>query len=124
MSLREELAAAKAQEQAAAARRANPESEARLDKFIADNPQLRDHYLTMGGKEVVRRMMRARLACAETAESRQRELEQWVKENPEVVAKVDERVKATASRIRPRVAISAAPTQAAKQGVRGPRLGL
>jgi len=126
MSLREQLAAAKAQEQASAARRANPELEARLDKFIADNPQLRDHYLAMGGKEVVRRMMRARMARAETAERRKRELQQWVNENPDVAAKVDERVKATASRIRPRAAIDAGvgETQAMKKGTPGPRMGM
>lgn len=124
MSLREQLAKLKEQERETAARRANPELEARLEKFIADNPELRDHYAAMGGKEVVRRMMLARMARAETSERRQRELQQWVKENPDIPAKVDERVKATVPRIRSRAAVSAVQTQAANQGVRGPRLGL
>lgn len=124
MSLREQLAKLKEQERETAARRANPELEAKLEKFIADNPQLQDHYAAMGDKEVVRRMMLARMARAETAERRNRELQQWVKENPDITAKVDERVKATVPRIRSRAAVNAVQTQAANQGVRGPRLGL
>jgi len=124
MSLREQLAKVQAQEREAALRRANPELEARLEKFVADNPQLRDHYLAMGGKEVVRRMMLARMARAETADRRNRELQQWVKENPDITAKVDQRVKATVPRIRPRAAVSAVQTQAMNQGTHGPRLGL
>jgi hypothetical protein len=124
MSLREQLAKVQAQEREAAARRANPELEARLEKFVADNPQLRDHYLAMGGKEVVRRMMLARMARAETADRRNRELEQWVNENPDITAKVEERVKATVPRTRPRAAISAVQAQATNQTMRGPRLGL
>lgn len=124
MSLREQLAKVQAQEREAAARRANPELEARLEKFVADNPQLRDHYLAMGGKEVVRRMMLARMARAETADRRNRELQQWVQENPDITAKVDERVKATVPRIRPRATVGAVQAQTPNQVLRGPRLGL
>ena len=124
MSLREQLAKLKELEREAAARRATPELEARLEKFIADNPQLREHYLAMGGQEAVRRMMLARMARAETAERRQRELQQWVSENPDITAKVDERVKTTVPRIRSRAAVSAVQAQTTRQAPLGPRLGL
>lgn len=124
MSLREQLAKLKELEREAAARRSNPELEAKLAKFIADNPQLRDHYLAMGNKEVVRRMILARMARAETAERRQRELQQWVQENPDITAKVDDRVKATVPRIRSRAAVSAVQAQTTRQAPLGPRLGL
>lgn len=124
MSLAKQLAKLKEQEREAAARRANPELEARLDQFIADNSRLRDHYLTMSSTDVMRKLMLAKMEHVETADRRQRELEQWVKENPDIIAKVDERVKATVSRIRPRAAVSAVQAQTTKQAPLGPRLGL
>ena len=69
-------------------------------------------------------MILARMARAETAERRQRELQQWVQENPDITAKVDDRVKATVPRIRSRAAVSAVQAQTTRQAPLGPRLGL
>jgi hypothetical protein len=122
MSLAEEIAKRKAQERADAARRADPELEARLDKFIAENPALHKHYNAMSKEELVQGQMRARMAQenAEMVVCRNRELEQWFKENPEVVAKVEARFKNEAAANRERAFINVVKTEAVKQGVRSP----
>ena len=115
MSLAEEVAKRKAQERADAARRADPELEARLDKFIAENPTLLEHYNAMSKEELVQRQMRTRMAQenAEMVVRRNRELEQWIKENPEIVAKVEARFKNVAAEKRERPAINVAQRAAA-----------
>lgn len=123
-TLREQIARLKGQEREAAARRANPELEASLEKFICDNPELRERYATMGSREVVRRMMLARMARTEIVANRNGVLEQWVKENPEVVEKVEQRINRLAADTRPRVGISPTRIEPVKQQKQGPRMGL
>jgi hypothetical protein len=121
MSLAEEIAKRKAQERAEAARRADPELEARLDKFIAENPALYEHYNAMSKEELVQKQMLARMGRehAEMVVCRNRELEQWFKENPEVVAKVEAHLKNEAAANRERTSINVAQRAAAiKQTVR------
>ena len=115
MSLAEEVAKRKTQQRADAARRADPELEARLDKFIAENPTLLEHYNAMSKEELVQRQMRTRMAQenAEMVVRRNRELEQWIKENPEIVAKVEARFKNVAAENRERPAINVAQRAAA-----------
>jgi hypothetical protein len=122
MSLREELAKKKAQERADAARRANPEMEARLDQFIRENPKLHGQLTAMSKEELVRRLMFAKMQRAEVAVRCNGELEQWVKENPDIVAKVEQRVKTTVAQNRQRVGISAVKTESASQRHGAPRL--
>jgi hypothetical protein len=120
MSLAEEIAKRKAQERTDAARRADPELEARLDKFIAENPALIEHYNAMSKEELVQKQMLARMGREHAAMvvCRNRELEQWVKENPEIVAKVQARFKNEAAANRERPSINVARTEAVKQGMR------
>jgi len=126
MSLADEIAKRKAQERADAARRADPELEARLDKFIAENPALHEHYNAMSKEELVQMQLRARMAQenAEMVVRRNRELEQWVNENPEIVAKVEARFKNEAVANRERQSINVAKTETVKQGMRAPRMHL
>jgi hypothetical protein len=126
MSLADEIAKRKAQERADAARRADPELEARLDKFIAENPALHEYYNAMSKEELVQRQMRARMGRenAERVVRRNRELEQWVNENPEIVAKVEAHLKNKAAANRKRAFIKVAKTEAVKQGVQAPRMHL
>jgi hypothetical protein len=126
MSLADEIAKRKAQERADAARRANPEREARLDKFIAENPALHDYYNSMSKEELVQRQMRARMAQENTemVARRNRELEQWVNENPEIVAKVEAHLKNKAAANRERPSIKIAKTELVKQGMQGSRMHL
>jgi hypothetical protein len=122
MSLADEVAKRKARERADAARRANPELEARLDQFIAKNPVLRERFSAISKEKFVRELMLARMERAEVTVRRNRELEQWVNENPDIVAKVEQRVKTTVAQNRQRAGISAVKTESASQGQRAPRL--
>jgi phage-related minor tail protein len=124
MSLREELARRKAQERADAARRANPELEARLDRFIQRNPRLHEQLTAMSKEELVRRLMFAKMERAEVAVRCNRELEQWVSENPDITAKVEQRLKNLAEENRHRAAIKMAKTETVNQGIPSPRIRL
>lgn len=126
MSLAEEIAKRKAQERTDVARRADPELEARLDKFIAENPTLLEYYNAMSKEELVQKQMLARMGRehAEMVVRRSHELEQWVKENPEIVAKVEVHLKNEAVANRQRPAINVAKTETVKQGMHAPRMHL
>jgi polyhydroxyalkanoate synthesis regulator protein len=124
MALREELARKKAQERADAARRADPELEARLDQFIRDNPKLHEQLTAMSKEELVRRLMSTNMRRAEVAVRRNGELEQWVKENPDIVVKVEQRLKNLAGENRHRAAVKLAKTETANQGICPPRVRL
>jgi hypothetical protein len=122
MSLADEIAKRKAQERADAARRANPEIEARLDQFIAKNPVLQERYNAMSKEELVRKLMLARMERAEVTVRRNRELEQWVSENPDILAKVEERIRNVPTANRERAFVNVARTEAKRQGMRAPRV--
>lgn len=124
MSLREELAKRKAQERADAARRANPELEARLDQFIRKNPELHGQLTAMSKEELVRRLMFTKMERAEVAVRRNGELEQWVSENPDITAKVEQRLKNLAGEHRHRAVVNVAKTETANQGIRPARMRL
>lgn len=111
MSLADEIAKRKAQERADASRRANPELEARLDQFIAKNPVLQERYNAMSKEELVRRLMFMKMERAEVAVRRNRELEQWVSENPDIAAKVEQRLRNLAGENRHRAAVKIAKTE-------------
>jgi hypothetical protein len=98
MSLADEITKRKARERADAARRANPELEAKLDRFIAENPQLYQYFRAMTKEELTRDLMAEKMERAEAAAARNRELEPWVKEHPEIVARVKQRIRAAANR--------------------------
>jgi hypothetical protein len=122
MSLADEVAKRKARERADGARRANPELEARLDQFIAKNPVLHERYNAMSKDELVRKLMLARMERAEVTVRRNRELEQWVNENPDIVAKVEQRLRNLADENRHRAAVKIARTETVNQGIRPPRM--
>jgi hypothetical protein len=121
MSLADEVAKRKARERADAARRANPELEARLDQFIAKNPVLRERFSAISKEKLVRELMLARMERAEVTVRRNRELEQWVNENPDIVAKVEERLKNLAGENRCRAAVKIAKTEPVNRSIRAPR---
>lgn len=124
MSLADEITKRKAQERANVARRANPELEAKLDRFIAENPQLRERYNAMSKEELIRKLMFAKMERAETAVARNRELGPWVKENPAIVEKVEQRVKDAVAGNRQRVDVNIAQGESVGARTRSPRLRL
>ena len=121
MSLADEIAKLKAQERADAARRANPELEAKLDRFIAENPGDREHYNAMSKENLVRKRVLVEMGRAETESARNQVLEQWVKENPDITAKVEQRVKKVAEN-RQHVGVRDAKAESISEGTRVSRL--
>jgi uncharacterized membrane-anchored protein YjiN (DUF445 family) len=96
------------------------ELEARLERFVAENPRLRDRYEAMSKAELIRKLMIEKMERVESVTRRNRVLEQWASENPEIIDKVAQRVKKLAAEERPRFAI----TQSVKPERPGPRMGL
>ena len=99
MSLADEITQRKAQERADAARRADPELEASRVRLIAENPMLREYYNAMSKEELTAELVLAKREHAEMVLCRNREVEHWVKENPEIIAKVAQRLKKTVAGI-------------------------
>jgi hypothetical protein len=95
MSLADQITQRKAQERADAARRADQELEAKLDRFIAENPRLREHGNAMSKDELFRKLMLAKMESAEMRVLRNQEVEQWVRENPDIGTKIVQRLKNT-----------------------------
>ena len=120
MSLPDEIAKKQAQENADTARQANPEQEAKLARFAAENPQVWAQYNAMSKEELVRQAMLAEMQKerAEVVVRRNQVLEQWVKENPDILEKVEARLNSVAEAKREREFL--AQVQAAKmnQGIR------
>jgi hypothetical protein len=120
MSFAEKIADKLARERADAARLENPELEAKLDQFIRENPRLHERLTAMSKAALVRRMMSEKIGRPETVARRDHELEQWVNENPEMVSKVEERLKILADENRQRATVKIAQTETLRQSVRGP----
>ena len=120
MSPAEEVAKRKAQERANNAHRANPEREAQLDQFIVKNPVLHERYLAMNKEELIRKLMLARMERAEMVDRRNGELSQWVYENPDIVAKIEQRNRNAPAENSKRAPISLART--VSQGMHAPRV--
>jgi hypothetical protein len=77
----------------------------------------------MSKEELVQRQMRAKMQRenAERVVRRNRELEQWVNENPEIVAKVEAHFKNNAAENRERAFIATAKSVAENQSMRTSR---
>lgn len=99
MSLADEITQRRAQERNDAARRADPELEAQRVRLIAESPMLREYYNAMSKEELTAELALAKREHAEMVLCRNREVEQWVNENPEIIAKVAQRLKKTVAGI-------------------------
>lgn len=120
-SLRSQLNAPDA---AGVARRPPTEYEVELDKFIAENSQLRERYNAMTKEELIRKLMGGKMARVGVAELRNREMKPWVDAHPEIKAKIEERLKNILGQKPQRVTVNLARSAAAAQGTRAPRLGI
>ena len=76
MSLADEITRRKTEDRADAARRADQELEAKLDRFIAENPRLQEHGNAMSKDELIRKLMLAKMERAEMRTLRNQEVEQ------------------------------------------------
>ena len=99
MSLANEITQRKAQERADAAHRVDPGLEASRVRLIAENPMLREYYNAMSKEDLAEELVLAKREHAEMVLCRNREVEQWVMENPEIIAKVAQRLKKTVAAI-------------------------
>ena len=114
-SLKQAVAERKAQE---AALRRNPEIDAKLDRFIQENPKLREYYEGLSKDDLIRKLMLGKMQRAEYANGRNAEIKAWVEEHPEVKTKIEERLRNVPAANRERAFINAAKTEAMNQTVR------
>ena len=114
-SLKQAVAERKAQE---AALRKNPEIDAKLDRYIQENPKLREYYDGLSKEDLIRKLMLGKMQRAEYANGRNAEIKAWVEEHPEVKTKIEERLRNVPAANRERAFINAAKTEAMNQTVR------
>ena len=114
-SLKQAVAEKKAQEPTL---RRNPEIDAKLDKFIQENPKLLEYYQALNKDELIRKLMLGKMQRTEFTQSRNQEVVAWVNENPEIKAKVEERIRNVPAANRERAFINAAKTEAMNHTVR------
>jgi hypothetical protein len=114
-ALKQALAEKKAQEPTL---RRNPEIDARLDKFIGENPKLVEYYNGLSKDELIRKLMLGKMQRAEYSNGRNEEIRAWVEEHPEIKAKIEERFRNVPAANRERAFINAAKTAAMNQTVR------
>jgi len=114
-SLKQAVAEKKAQEPTL---RRNPEIDAKLDKFIGENPKLVEYYNGLSKNDLIRKLMLGKMQKAEYSNGRNEEIRAWVEEHPEIKAKIEERLRNVPEASRERAFINAAKTEAMNQTVR------
>ena len=114
-SLKQAVAEKKAQEPTL---RKNPEIDAKLDKFIAENPKLLEYYSALSKDDLIRKQMLGKMQRNEYANGRNEEIKAWVEEHPEIKSKIEERIRNVPEANRERAFINAAKTEAMNQTVR------
>ena len=114
-SLKQALADKNAQETEL---RRNPEIDAKLDKFIGENPKLAEYYHALSKDDLIRKLMLGKMQRSEYTQGRNQEIMSWVAENPEIKAKIEERIRNVPAANRERAFINAAKTEAMNQAVR------
>ena len=114
-SLKQAVAEKKAQESTL---RRNPEIDAKLDKFIGENPKLVEYYNGLSKDELTRKLMLGKMQKAEYSNGRNEEIRAWVEEHPEIKTKIEERLRNVPAANRERAFINAAKTEAMNQTVR------
>ena len=115
-SLKQAVAEKKAQEQPTL--RKNPEIDAKLDKFIAENPKLLEYYSALSKDDLIRKQMLGKMQRSEYTNGRNEEIRAWVEEHPEIKSKIEERIRNVPEANRERAFINAAKTEAMNQTVR------
>ena len=116
-SLKEALAAKKAASQEPTLRR-NPEIDAKLDRYIAENPDLREYYEKLSKEELIRKLMLGKMQRSEYTNGRNAEIRAWVEEHPEIKERIEARIRNVPEQSRERAFINAAKSEAMNQTVR------
>lgn len=118
-SLKQQVADKKAQEPPQP--RVNPEIDAKLDRFIKENPDLYGYYNELSKEQLIRKLMLAKMRKNDYTQDRNQRLTEWVNENPEIKAQIEERIKNVPEANRQRAFLQAARTEAMKAGMKSPR---
>lgn len=108
MSLKERLTRKAAASTKKAEPRTNPEIDAKLNLFIADNPKLLEYYEAQPKEQLVRKLMLGKMNRNEYASRRDQEVMQWVEQHPDIKARVEQRVKNVPEANRQRAFVNAA----------------
>lgn len=119
MPLAKQIADKKAQENTP---RVNPEIDAKINRFIQENPDLYGYYQELPKEQLIRKLMLGKMQRSETTQRRNQEVVAWVEEHPEIKAKVEERIRNVPEASRQRAFINAAKTEAMSQGMRPARV--
>ena len=114
-SLKQAVAEKKAQEPTL---RRNPEIDAKLDRFIQENPKLLEYYQGLSKDELIRKQMLGKMQRTEYANGRNEAVRAWVEEHPEIKSKIEERIRNVPAANRERAFLNAAKTEALNQTVR------
>jgi hypothetical protein len=114
-SLKQAVAEKKAQEPTL---RRNPEIDAKLDRFIQENPKLHEYYQGLSKEELIRKQMLGKMQRSEYTNGRNEEIKAWVEEHPEIKSKIEERIRNVPAANRERAFLNAAKTEAMNQTVR------
>jgi len=116
-SLKQQVADKKAQEPKP---RVNPEIDAKLDKFIQENPDLHGYYNELSKEQLIRKLMLAKMRKSDYTLNRNEALTAWVNEHPDVKTRIEDRIKNVPEANRPRAFLQAARTEVMKEGMRAP----
>lgn len=98
--------------------RRNPEIDAKLDKFIAENPKLQEYYQALPKEDLIRKLMLGKMQRNEFTQTRNQELVNWVNEHPDIKAKVEDRIRNVPAQSRARAFINAAKSEVMNQTIR------
>ena len=116
MPLRQELAAKRAKDQPALRR--NPEIDAKIDRFIQENPKIHEYYMGLSKEDLFRKAILGKVQRSEYSNQRNQEIVSWVEEHPEIKAKIEERIKNVPAENRQRAFLTMARSEAVKETVR------
>lgn len=118
MSLKQSIAEKKAKDGTDI--RTNPEIDAKLTKYIAENPKLYEYYNEMPKEQLIRKLMLSKMQRNDYTQQRDQEIIQWVNQNPDIKANVEERIKNVPAENRQRAFVRVAKNEAARQSMRQP----
>jgi hypothetical protein len=104
--------------EAIAARRRSVEVDTKLDRFIVENPDLREYYENLSKDELIRKLMLGKMQRSEYANGRNAEIKAGVEEHPEIKEKIEARIRNVPPQNRKRAFINAAKSEAMNQTVR------
>jgi hypothetical protein len=98
--------------------RRNPEIDAKLGRFIQENPDLHEYYDKLPKEELIRKLMLGKMQRSEYANERNAEIRAWVEEHPEIKERIEQRIRNVPEQSRERAFINAAKSEAMNQTVR------